>query len=49
MVPNAGESIPLEKGCQWEKSVIWFVLFIWLNQTYRVNRMNQINQIDQTN
>jgi hypothetical protein len=31
---------------QQEKTVIWFVLFGWLNET---NQMNQINQINKTN
>ncbi len=35
-------------GCD-ERRFIWFVLFIWLNQTNPINRMNDINQMNQTN
>jgi len=27
--------------------LIWFVLFIWLNQTNQIDQTNQINQTDQ--
>jgi hypothetical protein len=35
-----------EKVRQRKKTVIWFVSFVWLNETYQ---MNQINQINKTN
>jgi len=33
----------LKQFCQREKTVIWFVSFVWLNQTNQMNKTNQIN------
>ena len=30
-------------------SSVWFVLFVWLNQTKRIQQSTQMNQINQTN
>jgi hypothetical protein len=31
---------------QQKKTVIWFVLFVWLNQTDQMNQINKTNQFD---
>jgi len=32
-----------------EKAVIWFVLFVWLNETNQIDQINLINQTNQIN
>jgi hypothetical protein len=32
---------------QQKKTVIWFVSFVWLNETNQMNRINQINKTNQ--
>jgi hypothetical protein len=35
-----------EKIRQQKKTVIWFVSFLWLNQTDQMNQINKINQFE---
>ena len=35
-----------EKVCQRMKTVIWFISFVWLNQTDQMNQINKTNQFE---
>ena len=37
-----------QKSRQRKKTVIWFVLFGWLNETYQINQINQINKTNRS-
>ena len=36
-----------DQYCHHKSLVIWFVLFVWLNETNQINQINQINQVNQ--
>jgi hypothetical protein len=35
-----------EKARQQKRTVIWFALFVWLNQTDQMNQINKTNQFE---